>query len=52
MELDRKKASRVKTIHTIDVEDNGNWEKIFQWFMETAKEFQSVFADQMKEMKM
>jgi hypothetical protein len=51
MELDGKKASRIRTIHTIDVEDNGNWEKSFQWLMETAQEFQSVFADQMKKMK-
>ena len=51
MELDGKKASRARTMHTIDVEDNGNWEKNFQWYMETAQEFQSVFTDQMKKMK-
>jgi hypothetical protein len=51
MELAGKKASRVRTIHTIDVENNGNWEKSFHWLMETAQEFQSVFADQIKNMK-
>lgn len=51
MELNGKKASRVRTIHTIDVENNENWEKSFQWLMETAQEFQSVFADQIKKMK-
>ena len=51
MELEGKKASRVRTIRGIDVENNVNWEKCFQWLMETAQEFQSVFAEQMKRMK-
>lgn len=51
MELEGKKASRVRTIHGIDVGKNENWEKSFNWLMETAQEFQSVFAEQMKKMK-
>lgn len=51
MELEGKKASRVRTILGIDVGNNEHWEKSFHWLMETAQEFQSVFADQMKQMK-
>ena len=51
MELEGKKASRVRTICGIDVENSANWEKCFQWLMETAQQFQSVFAEQMKRMK-
>lgn len=51
MALEGKKASRIRTIHTIDVADNANWEASFQWLMETAQQFQAVFADQMKKMK-
>ena len=49
--MEGKKASRVRTIHTIDVEDNANWEASFQWLMDTAQHFHTVFADQMKKMK-
>lgn len=51
MELEGKKASRIRTVHTIDVANNGNWEASFQWLMDTAQQFQAVFADQMKKMK-
>ncbi len=51
MELEGKKASRVRTVHTIDVADNENWEASFQWLMETAQQFQAVFVDQLKKMK-
>jgi hypothetical protein len=51
MELEGKKASRVRTVHGIDVGKNENWEKSFNWLMETAQEYQSVFAEQMKKMK-
>jgi len=51
MELEGKKASRVKTVLNIDVSDSENWERCFQWLMETAQEFQAVFANQMKKMK-
>ena len=50
MELEGKKASRIRTIHTIDVADNGNWEPSFQWLMDTAQQFQSVFTEQFKKM--
>jgi len=48
MELEGKKASRIGSFHEIDVENNENWEKSFQWLMETAQEFQSVFANRVK----
>jgi len=51
MELEGKKASRIRTVHGIEVGNNSNWEKSFQWLLETAQEFQSVFADQMKKLK-
>ena len=51
MELEGKKASRIRTVHTIDVADNVNWEVSFQWLMDTAQQFQAVFADQLKTMK-
>lgn len=51
MELEGKKASRVKAIHTIAVADNANWEDSFKWLMDTAQQFQGVFVEQMKKMK-
>ncbi|NCC51947.1 MAG: DUF4268 domain-containing protein [Spartobacteria bacterium] len=51
MELEGKKASRIRTIHTIDVANNGNWEASFQWLMDTAQQFQAVFTEQLKKMK-
>jgi hypothetical protein len=51
MELDGKKASRIRTIHGIDVGESDNWEECFQWLMKTAQEFHSVFSGQMKKMK-
>lgn len=51
MELEGKKASRIRTIHTVDVADNGNWEESFQWLMDTAQQFQTVFSEQIRNMK-
>jgi len=51
MELEGKKASRIRAVHTINVADNGNWEVCFQWLVDTAQQFQSVFAEQLKKMK-
>lgn len=51
MELEGKKASRIRTVHGIDVGSSDNWEVSFQWLMGTAQEFQSVFGNQMKKMK-
>jgi len=48
MELEGKKASRIKTVLNIDVGDSDNWDKCFEWLMKTAQEFQPVFAEQMK----
>lgn len=51
MELEGRKASRIRTVHTIDITDNGNWEACFLWLVDTAQQFQSVFAEQLKKMK-
>lgn len=51
MELEGKKASRIRAVHTIDVADNSNWEASFQWLMDTAQQFQTVFTEQLKRMK-
>jgi len=48
MELEGKEASRIRAVHAINVEDNGNWEACFKWFMEAAQQFQAVFVDQLK----
>ena len=51
MELDGKKASRIRAISDdVDVENNDSWKKCFQWLMDTAQEFQSVFAEYIKKM--
>lgn len=52
MGLAGKKASRIKAIHAIDVGDSANWEPSFHWLMETAQEFQSVLAAQIKTLKL
>ena len=51
MELEGKKASRIRAVHTVDVANNANWNASFQWLMDTAQQFQTVFADQFKKMK-
>lgn len=51
MELEGKKASRIKTVQNIDVSKSANWEPCFLWLTETAQEFQNVFATQMKNIK-
>lgn len=51
MELEGKKASRIRTIHAIDVEENSNWEVSFHWLMDAAQQFQAVFNEVLKKMK-
>lgn len=51
MELEGKKASRIKTVFDADVNDSENWEKCFSWLMNAAQNFQSVFGSQMKKLK-
>jgi len=48
MELEGKKASRVKTVLNIDVRNTENWESCFRWLMDTSQDFQTVFADQIR----
>lgn len=51
IELEGKKACQIRAVHDIDLRNNGNWEKSFQWLIETAQQFKTAFAEQMKEMK-
>ncbi|MCK4807680.1 MAG: DUF4268 domain-containing protein, partial [Candidatus Aegiribacteria sp.] len=50
MELEGKKASRIVNILDIDVENSDNWENGFMWLMNTAQDFQAVFAEQIRKM--
>ncbi len=43
MELEGRKASRIRAVHTVDVL-NGEWKPAFQWLVEAAQRFQSVFS--------
>jgi len=52
MELEGKKASRIRTVKTIDVGNTENWEVSFQWLMDSAQQFQAVFTEQLKEMQL
>ena len=51
MELDGKKASRVRAVTDIDVGDSDNWEKACAWLIEAAEKFQSVFAHEIKQVQ-
>ncbi len=51
MELEGKKASRVKATYDIDVNDIENWEKCFEWLMNAAQSFQTVFGKRVKNFK-
>jgi len=51
MELEGKKASRIKAVLDIDVNDNEKWEDCFIWLLNAAQSFQAVFGSQMKKLK-
>lgn len=51
MELPGKKASRIRALHTIDLSDDSNWEDSFRWFVDAAEQFQAVFAEQVRRLK-
>lgn len=51
MKLEGKKASRIRTILNIDAGNGDNWKKCFLWLMNTAQDFQSVFAEQIRKIK-
>lgn len=51
MELEGKKASRIRTVLNIDVGNNENWGKCFMWLMNTAQDFQFVFTEQIRKIK-
>ena len=48
MELEGKKASRIRTIFNIDVTTNDNWEQSFSWLMDQSHKFQSIFIKYLK----
>ncbi|TYB32384.1 MAG: DUF4268 domain-containing protein [Flexistipes sinusarabici] len=50
MELEGKKASRIRTIKEIDVADDENWNESFEWFMKTSQDFQLTFSEELKKM--
>jgi len=52
MELPGKKASRIRADHSIDVGNDENWEAAFAWLTDTAQQFQAVFTQQLKQMKL
>lgn len=44
MELPNKKASRIRAIYNIDVNDEENWDECFSWLLKKANEFYDVFG--------
>jgi len=51
MELQGKKASRIKLSKEADVNTTDNWEDYFEWMKKTAERFQKVFSKYIKQMK-
>jgi hypothetical protein len=51
MELEGKKASRIKLSRDGDMTDSEKWEEFFKWFMMQAENFQKVFGKYMKKIK-
>jgi len=48
MPLDGKKASRIKTSISADINDSGQWNNYSKWLNETAFKFQKVFSKNTK----
>lgn len=51
MELQGKKASRIKAETSGNIDDTDSWEEYFKWMQETAEKFQKVFAKALKKYK-
>lgn len=51
MELEGKKASRIKLIEEADISNTENWNKYFEWLKEKAEKFQKVFPKYIKNYK-
>ncbi len=43
-ELPKRKASRIKLIHTADLSNQDNWKEYFTWLKEKSEKFQNVFS--------
>ena len=43
MELPAKKASRIKVIRNGDIDEKDEWQDYFEWLLEKAESFYSVF---------
>ena len=50
MELPGKKASRILTIKSIDVNDSDTWDNCFAWLLEASQVFQSVFSTHIRKL--
>jgi len=52
MELEGKKASRIRTTYDSEVDNTDNWEICFEWLLDSAKNFYSVFSPLLKKIKL
>ena len=48
MELEGKKASRIKLSRDGDMNDSNKWNEYFEWFNTQAENFQKVFGKYIK----
>ena len=52
MELEGKKASRIRTTFDSEVDNTDNWEICFNWLLDSAKSFYAVFTPILKKIKL
>ena len=52
MELEGKKASRIKAVFDTEVDDSDNWETCFDWLMKSTQSFHAVFVPLFKKIKL
>jgi len=48
MELESKKASRIKLSYNSDMNDTDNWESCFEWMHKWGEKFHNVFSNHIK----
>ena len=51
MELESKKASRIKLKKEADISNTEDWEKYFKWLMDITEQFQKVFSKHINKKK-
>ena len=51
MELQGKKASRIKLVREADLEKTEKWNEYFDWFKINAERFQNVFGKYIKKIR-